>query len=94
MDGCHRVRDLDDSEAFQHLRAARSGGGEQGCIVHHIADVMDSLRNTLAPEIGDRGLGRAQQQGTDMIGQYPIDLLGHPPVEGAQSRLQMGYRDV
>ena len=29
-----------------------------------------------------------------MVGQDPVDLLGHGPVEGAQPRLQVGHRDV
>ena len=50
--------------------------------------------DALSTKIGDRRLGRAQQQGADVIGQHPIDLLGHASVEGAQSGFEVCDRDL
>ena len=40
--------------------------------------------------MGGPHLGRCQQQVGGVIGQDPVDLLGHGPIEGAQARLQVG----
>jgi hypothetical protein len=43
----------------------------------------------LAFEVGHRGGGRAQQQRADVIGQDPVELLGHVAVERAHARLDV-----
>jgi hypothetical protein len=48
---------------------------------HHVTDQFDSSHRALACEVGDCGAGRAQQQRADVIGEDPVDLLGHGAVE-------------
>ena len=94
MHGGQRVGAPGEAEPIQHVRAPGGGGGEQGRVVHHVADVVDAGGDPLAGEIGDRGLGRAQQERAQMIGQHAVDLFRHAAVERAQAGFEMGDRDV
>ena len=38
--------------------------------------------------------GGGEEQVGSVVGEDPVHLLGHAPVEGAQARLHMGHRDV
>ena len=68
--------------------------GEQG-VDHHIADEHDTLRiNALAYQVGlPIGLGGVEGVG-NLIGQHPVDFLGHLTIAAAQAGLNMHHRDA
>ena len=55
----------------------------------------DSCRiEALALKVVHSGVGRAEQPGAAVIANDPVQLLGHALIEGTQTRLDMGHRDV
>ena len=64
-------------------------------IDHHVADELHARRvDALALQVGGRGaLGRIENVG-ELIGQQPVDFLGHLAVEAAQSRLDVRDGDA
>ncbi len=48
----------------------------------------------LVGQVAHRDLGRGQQQVGGVVGEHPVVLLGHPPVERAQARLEVRDRQV
>ena len=62
VDGRDRVGPTVETEPLEHAGAGRSGCGEEGGVVHHVADLVDALDDALATEVADRRLGRAEEQ--------------------------------
>ena len=54
---------------------------------------MDVCRDPFARQVGDRRRRRGETPASQVVADDPVDLLGHPPVERAQARLDMGERD-
>ena len=62
---------------------------------HRVADEMHALiRDALRAQVLDRLLGVQEEILGELVGDDPVDLLGHRAVEGAQARLQVGDRDA
>ena len=54
----------------------------------------DAVAQALGRQVPHRLLGRREQQVGGVVGEHPVVLLGHPPVERAQAGLQVRHRDV
>jgi len=66
--------------------------GVQG-VDHHIAGEVDPGGiDALARQVFQRTPLGGEQQVGELIGQYPVDLLRHVPVEAAQPRLHVDHR--
>ena len=61
---------------------------------HHVPHHDDLAGDLLAPQRLRRPLGGAQQQRRRVVGEHPVELLGHRPVVGAHARLDVGDRDA
>ena len=62
---------------------------------HRVADQRDSLvRDPLGREVLVRLRRVGEEQGGDVIGESPVVLLRHPPVEAPQPRLEVADRNV
>jgi len=56
--------------------------------------IIQSMVEALTAQVCDGCFGWTEEEGGHMVGEYPVDLLWHSPVEAAQSRLHVGHRDV
>jgi hypothetical protein len=45
-----------------------------------------------APQVVERPALGGEQQVGELIGEHPVDLLGHAPVETSQARLDVDHR--
>ena len=62
-------------------------------VVHHVTDLVDTVDDSLGPEL-IRGSRRwAEQQRGEMVGGDPVDLLGHRAVERPQPGLDVADGD-
>ena len=62
---------------------------------HRVADQLDPIAaDPLGGEVLDRVLGGAEQQIRDPVGDHAVHLLGHSPVTGAETRLDVGDGDL
>ena len=61
---------------------------------HHVADHVHPPRDALPLEVDDRGLRRAQEQRREGVRDDAVHLLGHAAVEAAQTRLDVGDRQL
>ena len=50
-------------------------------VLHEVADELDPVDDAFCREVVDRRLGRDEQPVRQVVGDDPVDLLGHPPVE-------------
>ena len=55
---------------------------------------MDAFPDALGLEVADRRVGRGEEEIGKMVGDDPVDLLGHEAVERAEPRLDVVDRDV
>ena len=49
-------------------------------VEHHVADDMDSFSDSLARQVAHGHLARTQEEVAQVVGDDPVDLLGHAPV--------------
>jgi hypothetical protein len=62
---------------------------------HRVADeVHPGLGDPLGPQVYDRLIGMQEEQLGELVGDDPVDLLGHGAVEAAQAGLDVGDRDA
>ena len=91
VDGGQRV------SALGQIQLGHDGGGgvddgvshREQDVGHHVAHDDGPIGQPLVGQMGGAHLGRCQQQVGGVVGQDPVDLLGHGPVEGPQARLQV-----
>ena len=96
VDGGQRVAAVGQAEL------GRDGGGGVGHRVahgeqdvgHDIADDDGPVGQALVGQVRRGDVGGGQEEVGGVVGQDPVDLLGHGPVERAQPRLQVGDRHV
>jgi hypothetical protein len=80
-------------------RAERPGianinGDPSRQILHEVAYQADTFADPLGGEIGHSSRGRRKGPAGQVVGDEPVDLLGHPSVEAPQARLDVGDRQV
>lgn len=90
-----RIRPWRKIKSLENIRLrARAIDSCQRCIMHDIADGVDTCGNTFLGEIVYRGLCRTQQERAEVIGDDSIDFFRHAFVEGAKPCLDMRDRNV
>ena len=95
MDRHHAVATRFQSEAFENPGALRGQATvEQHGVVHDVAGEDRALAEPLLFQIGERGRRRRQQEVRRVVGDDPVDLLRHPPVEAPEAGLDVSDRDV
>ncbi len=73
----------------------RDAGVRDGGVEHDVAHGTDGRPgDALAFEVRHGRRRRYEQQIGGVVGQHPVDLLGHPPIEAAQPGLDVGDRQV
>lgn len=64
-------------------------------VIHDIPHLLDlGARQALPCQVARRRGGGGEQQVGGMVGQHPVDFLGHPPIEGAQARFHVRQGDM
>ena len=82
MNGCQQIVFPRQAKVTKDSGFALRKLAEYECgIVHDISNVMYASDNAFMGEIGYGGMGRAEEQRGDMIGQDSIDLLRHAFIE-------------
>jgi hypothetical protein len=74
----------------------RSGAGLQAAeeVNHHVPHQVNTARDSLVLKVLDCCRGGAIESLRYVVGQDPVDLFGHGAITAAQSRLDVGHRDV
>ena len=95
MDRHHAVAPRHERQALEDPRALRGQlpVAERG-VVHDVAGQHRALPEPLLLEIGDRGRRGRQQQVRHVVGDEPVDLLRHLPVEAAEAGFDVREGDV
>lgn len=74
----------------EHVRAlARDRRQLEARVEHHVADDVHAVRDRLRLEIANGGLGRAEEERREAVGDDPVQLLRHLPVERTQPRFHV-----
>ena len=63
-------------------------------VLHHVPDEMDAVSDPLGAQVRDGGRRRRERPAREVIGDDPVRLLGHPPVERPQPGLDVRDRDA
>ncbi len=66
----------------------------QADVHHDVADKHRPVGQALGGEVAHGLLGRCEQKIRGVVGEDPVVLLGHAPVEGSEPRLEMGDGQV
>ena len=90
----HEILPLLQAEFLCTLTAHWPTREQPHAVGHDVADVVNARGNPLRGQLTHRNLrGREKPRG-QMIGHNAVDFFGHPAIEAAQSRLDVGHANV
>ena len=94
MQGHQRIAARFESEHVPRAASASTLDVREEGVDHRVADQMDPCRfDSLVGEVLDGRLGVRQQDGTQMIGELAVLLLGQRRLEAAQAGFDVSYRN-
>ena len=65
-----------------------------GQVLHQVADEDDATRDPFRAQVRDRRRRRGEEPVGQVVGDDPVDLLGHPSIEAAEASLDVGERNA
>ena len=83
-----------DGQVVRRGRLERTSEQPQQGVDHRVPDQHDPLVDPFLRQVRDGALRVHEEERADVVGQPPVVLLRHRPVEAPQPRLQMAHPDA